>query len=239
MYVICYSGGMSSAICAIEAVRKYGKDNVILLNHNISSDVEDLDIKRFKREVAEYLGLDITYKNHVDFESMTPIKACLTLPSRPGWKFKNGKVLCTFFLKTEPFQSWLDEHDPDGLNTYIYGFDDSPSERSRATRRANIMGSNGYNTAFPLIQWRSTIKCTSEIGISPPMGYTKFRHANCIGCLKAGWQHWYIVYCDRPDIWLEAKQAEFHIGYAIHKDDRGPVFLEDKEDMFADRKSVV
>lgn len=33
--IVCFSGGHSSALVAIEAVRKYGKNNVILLNHNI------------------------------------------------------------------------------------------------------------------------------------------------------------------------------------------------------------
>lgn len=55
-YVVCYSGGHSSALVAIEAVRKVGKENVILLNHDISIEVEDRDIKRFKQEVADYLG---------------------------------------------------------------------------------------------------------------------------------------------------------------------------------------
>ena len=60
-YVVCYSGGHSSAICAVEAVRRYGRENVILLNHDICSRVEDKDIKRFKLEVADYLGIKITY----------------------------------------------------------------------------------------------------------------------------------------------------------------------------------
>ena len=47
----------------LKAVRKYGKNNVILLNHDISSKIEHEDIKRFKRDVADYLDLDITYAN--------------------------------------------------------------------------------------------------------------------------------------------------------------------------------
>lgn len=62
-HIVCYSGGHSSAIVAIEVVRKFGKDNVILLNHDISSWVEGADIKRFKKDVADFLGLPITYAN--------------------------------------------------------------------------------------------------------------------------------------------------------------------------------
>lgn len=62
-HIVCYSGGHSSAIVAIEVVRKFGKENVILVNHDINISVESPDIKRFKKEVADYLGLEVTYVN--------------------------------------------------------------------------------------------------------------------------------------------------------------------------------
>jgi hypothetical protein len=96
-----------------------------------------------------------------------------------------------------------------------------------------LWGGQGWATAYPLIGANRTIYSTNEIGIAPPLGYSQFKHANCIGCLKAGWQHWYIVYCTRPDIWLKAKWAEEEIGYAIHYDNGQPVYLEDMEPRFA------
>ncbi|MFA0715735.1 hypothetical protein AB4622_06925 [Vibrio splendidus] len=235
MYVICYSGGHSSALCAIEAVRKHGKDSVILLNHDITPTVEDSDIKRFKREVADYLGLPITYANHDKWNIATPVDVCV---DADAWKVGKGQILCTNRLKTAPFKRWLAKNDADKEHTYIYGFDASPRERERAQRRSQIMGLDGYKTEYPLINWNRTIQSTNEIGIAPPMCYNKFKHANCVGCLKAGWQHWYIVYCERPDIWESAKLAEDEIGYAIHKDEFGPVYLEDKESLFADMKNA-
>ena len=65
-HVVLYSGGHSSALAAIETVRRYGPENTILLNHDINPRTEDADIKRFKREVAEYLGLLIAYANMAD-----------------------------------------------------------------------------------------------------------------------------------------------------------------------------
>ena len=235
MYVVCYSGGHSSALCAIEAVRLHGKENVILLNHDITPKVEDADIKRFKQEVADYLGLPITYANHEQWDTATPIDVCV---DAGAWKVGNGQILCTNRLKTAPFKRWLTTNDPDKQNTYIYGFDASPRERERAQRRAQIMGLDGYKTEFPMISWEKTIAVTNEIGIAAPMTYNRFKHANCVGCLKAGWQHWYIVYCERPDIWEDAKVAEDEIGYAIHKDEFGPVYLEDKESLFEDMKKA-
>jgi 3'-phosphoadenosine 5'-phosphosulfate sulfotransferase (PAPS reductase)/FAD synthetase len=236
IYVSCYSGGHSSALCAIEAVRRYGKENVILLNHDISSQVEAEDIKRFKQEVADYLGLPITYQNHLSWEQATPIEVC---KDAGAWKVGSGQILCTNRLKTAPFKRWLAKHDPEGKHIYMYGFDDTKAERARAVRREQIMAVDGYKTAFPLIHWGElAITDTRDIGIEPPMVYNRFKHANCIGCLKAGWQHWYIVFCERPDIWEEAKTAEDVIGYAIHKDKKGPVYLEDKEQLFIDMRKV-
>ena len=107
-YVVCYSGGHSSALCAIECVRKFGKENVILLNHDISPEVEHEDIKRFKKEVAEYLGLDITYANMERWEIKTPLRVCRELG---GFKFGLSPVLCTTKLKTEPFKKWSERQD--------------------------------------------------------------------------------------------------------------------------------
>jgi hypothetical protein len=89
----------------------------------------------------------------------------------------------------------------------------------------------GYRTGFPLALWKEserTIYSTSDVGILPPNTYNDFKHANCTGCLKAGKQHWYIVYCTRPDIWSKGKEAEDIIGYTIIKDSS----LEELEPMF-------
>lgn len=64
-YIVCYNRGQSGVLVAIETVRRYGKEkeNVILLNHDLSEEVEEKDIKRFKQEIPDYLGLKITYAN--------------------------------------------------------------------------------------------------------------------------------------------------------------------------------
>lgn len=56
-HIVCYSGGHSSAIVAIEVVRKFGKENVILVNHDINISVESPDIKRFKKKLPIILVL--------------------------------------------------------------------------------------------------------------------------------------------------------------------------------------
>jgi hypothetical protein len=214
-HLVCYSGGHSSALVAIEVVRKYGAANVILLNHDIHPSVENADIKRFKNEVAAYLGLSITYANHPQFDSMDQFDVVV---HAKAFKVGTGTALCTHRLKTQPFEKWLAANFPtDGGPrrdlTIHYGFD--AAEKDRMKRRTLILSNMGYKTDYPLVWSERTIASTAEVGIAPPLSYDQFKHANCVGCLKAGRQHWYVVYCSRPDIWEKAKNTEDAIGYSI------------------------
>lgn len=226
-HIVCYSGGHSSALVAIEVVRKFGPADVILLNHDMAVWVEDADVKRFKREVAEFLGIPVTYAN---YKNATMDQFDVSVEAK-AFKVDAGPELCTNRLKTGPFMRFLEENFSDKRVICYYGFD--ANEPARIQRRSGIMGQLGYTTAYPLAFGERTIFGTEEIGIARPMTYGQFKHGNCIGCLKAGWQHWFIVYCTRPDIWLKGKWAEEEIGYAIHHDDSGPVYLEDMEEKFA------
>lgn len=233
-YVVCYSGGHSSALAAIETVRKFGKDNVILLNHNISSNVEHEDIKRFKNEVANYLDLEITYANMKDWDKQDPLDVCMKIGA---FKIGNGAALCTNRLKMVPFNNWLKTNyasRPFNIRediTIIYGFD--YNEVWRIQRRIGVLQSMGYKCDFPLAFWEKTINKIEDIRIKRPITYQVFRHANCIGCLKSGKQQWYVVYCLRPDIWEKAKFAENRIGYSILRNE----YLKDLECKFYAMKS--
>lgn len=226
-HIICYSGGHSSALVAIEVVGKYGKENCVLLNHDISANVENADIKRFKKEVADYLGLDITYANIRNLHADNLPDQFDVVVAADAFKVGTGTELCTSRLKTEPFMKWLKENIPDKDCIIYYGFD--ASETIRIQRRTGILGAQGYKTEYPLAFWKSRkINSTNEIDITPPNSYENFKHANCIGCLKAGKQHWYIVFCTRKDIWEKAKWAEDEIGYSIIKGS----YLVELENMF-------
>jgi hypothetical protein len=234
-HVVCYSGGKGSGEVAVEVVRRYGPDNVILLNHNINRVSEDDDIQRYKEELASYLRIPITYVNMKDWDKRDQFDVCMEAKA-----FKVGiHPLCTNRLKTAPFHSWLNKNYPvdpltgrnDELVIY-YGFE--PHEKVRIKRRTEILAKKGYKSAYPLADWPRTIQCTSDIGVMPPNTYDIWKHANCTGCLRAGKQHWYVVYCRRPDVWEKAKYAEHIIGYSILKDS----FLKDLEPMFKDMKAA-
>lgn len=229
-HIVCYSGGHSSALAAIEVVRKFGNADVILVNHDMHFSVEDADIKRFKREVAAHLGLPVTFANYKN-ASMDQFDVCI---QAQAFKVDNGSELCTNRLKTRPFMEYLSDKHPEKDVVIYYGFD--ANEQLRITRRVGILGAQGYATEYPLATWPRTILGTEKIGIARPRGYSQFKHGNCVGCLKAGQQHWYIVYCTRPDIWLKAKWAEEEIGYSIIHTEDGPLYLEDLESKFEEMR---
>lgn len=218
-YIVAFSGGHSSALVAIETVKKVGKENVILLNHDITPIVEHEDIKRFKTDVADYLDLPITYANADNWEEETPCKACTRVGA---FKCITSPGICTYELKSKPANKYYKDNFPiepgetrEDIKT-LYGFD--KSENVRIQRRIGVMASKGYLTDYPLALWNRTIESTEELGIKRPITYNIFKHANCVGCLKAGKQHWYIVYCLYPHIWEEAKIAENAIGHSIIKE---------------------
>lgn len=136
-HIICFSGGHSSAIVAIEVARKYGTSDLVLLNHDITPSVEDADIKRFKAEVAEYIGVPITFANHKDFPHVDQFDVCVRDKSFQA----RGNALCTSRLKTRPFMKWLKENVPDKDCICYYGFD--ANELHRVQRRSSIMGEMG------------------------------------------------------------------------------------------------
>lgn len=151
-HIICYSGGHSSAIVAIEVTRRYGKENVILLNHDINDRVEPSDVKRFKKEVADFLKIPITYKNYHDlplgelpnqFEVVEIEKSFLSPQTR--------QALCTSRLKTVPFTEYLSYNFPDKKCIIYYGFDST--EPNRIERREDILNSMGYKSDYPLALW--------------------------------------------------------------------------------------
>ena len=284
-HIICYSGGHSSALVAIEVTRVFGKENVILLNHNINPRFEDKDIKRFKKEVADYLGIEITYANYngITDENLIPSQfdVCLTAGSFVN---PNGRqILCTALLKTKPFYNYLKTIEKDNICVY-YGFDEV--ELERVERRRSILISDGVETDYPLALWsfdlvknfndfkienllknfnkvnetklktipsdylqeaiklnlieitewngsERTIFSTKEIGIEPPNTYNIYKHANCKGCLKAGKQHWYVVYCTDYEIYQMGKDAENKMGHSFGKE-----FLKDLEPVFKKMKEI-
>lgn len=251
-HIICYSGGHSSAIVAIETTRRFGKENVILVNHDINPRYEEEDIKRFKREVSEYLEIPITYVNIQGITNPEEIPSQFEVCEEAG-SFVNPhsrNILCTHRLKTQPFYEYLETLEKEFICVY-YGFD--AEELDRVDRRKTILNDDGIKSDYPIAlwgngrfesllkylqnsgsknpekiakienyqdkdSWERTINSTTEIGIQPPNTYSIWKHANCKGCLKAGKQHWYVVYVHDYETYERGKLSEERIGFSIHKE---------------------
>lgn len=179
-HIICYSGGHSSALAAIEVTRKFGKENVILLNHDINPRYEDEDIKRFKKEVADYLGLPITYANVGGITNPEELPNQFEVCEKKGSFVnpKNRQILCTFVLKTEPFYNFLQSLEKDNICAY-YGFDSN--ELDRVDRRKTILNDEGVKSDFPLALWglgafENLIDYLLEKGCKNPEAITKIEN---------------------------------------------------------------
>lgn len=128
-----------------------------------------------------------------------------------------------------------------------YGFD--KKEMKRVQRRSSALANMGYYSDYPLALWPKddiNKNLIEEGGVRRPMVYDTMRgtynssevivseggwsHANCIGCVKAGKQYWYSVYCIKPDVWDRAKIMEERLGG--DKPILGRYSLEELEDDF-------
>lgn len=214
-HIVCFSGGHSSGHVAIEVAAKYGTDDLILVNNNISSRMEDSDIKRFKIDISAYIGVPVTYCNidGIEDENEIPTQYDICYDENAITNPNTHGALCSYRLKTKPFHDWLASAFPNGDAIVYYGFDNN--EIKRIDRRMQILGALGYKTDFPLAFWDLRYSCTEDVGISRPNVYSAFKHANCMGCLKAGLLHWYVVYCVDRDNFNEAAKMEEDLGYTI------------------------
>lgn len=231
-HIICYSGGHSSGIVALNVAAKFGTDDLILLNHNINPKKEDADIKRFKIELAAKIGVPITYANIQDLpesELPTQFDVCHEAGTITN---QSGDAICTHRLKTEPFERYLRKHLYNtmfGENCVIYyGFD--AAEMDRINRRKQILGAMGYASEFPLAFWKDlTYTSTGEVGVPPPGTYTVWKHANCKGCLKGGPLHWYVTYVNDYESFCEGEALEDEMDYALNRQiiagQKYPLFL--------------
>lgn len=239
-HIVCFSGGHSSGLVAIELVRRFGKDDVVLMNHNISPKREGPDIKRFKMEVAAYLGIPITYENYKGLpEEQLPDQFDICIEAGAIVNPKGHNALCTYYLKTEPFMAALARNFSDKNCVVYYGFD--KKEIDRISRRKQILGAMGYASDFPLAFWDRTITSTKEIGIEPPNTYAVWKHANCTGCLKGGYLHWYVTYVHDKEAFKKALQLEAETGYTILVSRVGgvrkPMPLDDLKKVFCDMEA--
>jgi len=223
-----FSGGAASSYCAWWVVNKYGKENVILLHTPTYS--EDKDADRFRKQVAEYLGIKMTEpEDGRDIWEVIEDSNCLPSHFIP---------FCTQVLKLKPMLDWLKEYTKENKDLILYyGFSrEEPGRIQKQTARIIQMryektygGKPKYNkskisTCYPLVEDSLTSNdckriITTEWGICMPVTYKIYEHNNCIPCFKSSSKkYWAKVAKHNPIEFQKAIDAEHFTGHTHFKD---------------------
>lgn len=208
--VVGFSGGVTSAWCAGWALKKYPKEEVVLLFHDTKE--EDPDTYRFLREMAAALDHPITERS--DGRSMAELMEDHNM-------IPNNRVpFCSEELKGIPGRKYIEELRAQGIAEIIkiYGF--SAMEEVRIQRHTAMGWQTGFVARFPMVEESVTKQdaadwCQCVMGVKIPAMYEWSDHANCVGCFRGGKAYWLAVKENRPKVFATRKQQEEQYGHTI------------------------
>ncbi|WP_246027731.1 hypothetical protein [Lysinibacillus antri] len=218
VHVAMFSGGAASAYVAYYIVQKYGKENCVLFFTDTLW--EDIDNYRFMEEVAEYIGLDITYRT----DGRTPEEVFYDV----RFLGNSRMAKCSEELKVRQTLIYLEElRDIHNLEPILY-FGIGPHEQHRAVNLQNFYEHNPIEpiaTRFPMIETfkedldtKKIIRDEWKIAL-PRMYGLGFSHANCAGrCVRGGLGHYALLYKVWPDQYLEQEAMEERFREKFNKD---------------------
>ncbi len=196
-HIVGFSGGIASAVTAQFVIKEHGEDTILLF-HDTKTEPPDND--RFRKEVSEYLGIEIT--------EVSDGRNIWEVFEDEGY-FGNGRnTPCSRILKQELALKYIQENMPAVL--YI-GF--TMEEWQRAQRTFMRYKKSGIEVKFPLIENKLSKEDCKQIiencwKIKIPQMYRHFAHANCIPCIKGGLAYWGLIYKYERDAWEKAAEAE-------------------------------
>ncbi len=233
VHIAMFSGGASSAYVAYYIVQKYGKENCQLFFTDTLW--EDVDNYRFMEEVAEYIGLDITYR----IDGRTPEEVFFDT----HFLGNSRMAKCSEELKVRQTLIYLEElRDEHNLEPILY-FGIGPHEQHRAVNLQAFYEHNPIEpiaTRFPMIETFTGDIDTKEViqnewKIKLPRMYDLgFSHANCAGrCVRGGLGHYALLYKVWPEQFKEQEEMEerfrekFNKDVSILKRNGGPFPLKD------------
>jgi hypothetical protein len=203
-HVVGFSGGAASSVVAEMVAAHYPK-NTILLFHDTKTEPADND--RFRKEVANYIGLPIT--NDSDGRDIWQVfKDC-------GYLGNGRNTMCSRILKQERSLRFMQAH-PDSI-LYI-GF--TVEEWRRGQRTFTRYQKKGIQVRFPLIEHKiGKAACQDKIEncwqIKLPKMYEWAQHANCSPCIKGKKAYWGLIYMFERKAWERAACAENEFGRTI------------------------
>lgn len=218
VHVAMFSGGASSSYVSYYIVQKYGKENCILFFTDTLW--EDIDNYRFMEEIAEYIGLDITYRT----DGRTPEEVFYDV----RFLGNSRMAKCSEELKVRQTLIFLEElRDVHNLEPILY-FGIGPHEQHRAVNLQNFYEHNPIEpiaTRFPMIETftedldtKKIIRDEWKIALPRMYGFG-FSHANCAGrCVRGGLGHYALLYKVWPDQYAEQEAMEERFREKFDKD---------------------
>lgn len=200
--IVCwFSCGAASAVATKLSIKKYGKENVVVVRCVVHDEHYDND--RFANDCQKWFGVKILniankkYGGSVD----EVIRQTRYISGPQG-------APCTRLLKKEvriEFQLQNDKH--------IFGY--TAEEQDRFD---DFIDANNIDVEAPLIEQsikhEECLALIEKAGIKLPVMYTLgYKHNNCIGCLKSGGQgYWNKIKKDFPYIYEKRCQQSRALG---------------------------
>ena len=203
--VIWFSCGVASAVAAIQAIERYGRDyDIRIVNTPILE--EDLDNRRFLRDVEQHL------KRKIEISINPKYPFCSTVDVWERERFMLGPygAPCTKQLKKNARHRWerLNKFD-----TFVLGF--TADEQKRHERF--IQSERDDMTPVLIEAGMSREDCNrllEKIGIQRPRIYNMgFKNGNCRGCVKSrSPRYWNLVREHFPDVFTHRAIQSQRIG---------------------------
>lgn len=208
-HIIQFSGGLASAEVAKIIIDMYGKENVILMNHDVK--IEHPDTKKFKEDVCNYLGVEyVEVSDGRDLWDLIVDQKCLPSLWIPFCtrilKQKQGLKFCKSLKDKFILYNGFGVHE--GRRT-------SGSIRE-CSKRGMIVKSPLQEYNIPDIEVMRMIRDEWKIQIPEPY-LNGFEHNNCLPCFKGGKAHFKRVWQFYPGSFEKAKWAEEKIGHTVFK----------------------
>lgn len=210
-HIVFYSGGIGSWATAKRVIKKYGKENVILLFTDTL--IEDEDLYRFIDDTVK--EMDVEYVKIAD--GRTPFEVYKDVRF-----LGNSRIApCSHKLKQEVADKWIKENfKPDECILYL-GIDWTEEHRTKAPRK----NWHPYQVEFPMceepyITKDEMLQELERLGIETPRLYKMgFAHNNCGGfCCRAGQGHFATLLKQMPERFAHYEVKEEEIRQFLNKD---------------------
>lgn len=207
--IVMFSGGASSSYLAKLVIEEYGKENVVLLHTPTGAESPDAD--RFRIQVAEYLGMEITEQSlGKDLWQLIEDSNCL-----PSFHIP----FCTTELKIKQSRKYWKSLTEDFVVHFGYGAD----EWSRVQKQSVRFEVEGVKSRYLIHERQISNEDIKNIirrewKICLPETYRFLSHNNCIPCFKGGKGHFIQVAKYYPEQFIRAMELEEKIGHTVFKD---------------------